>query len=207
MGFYKSLRVANIITNLLNKKIGKIILFVVLCGVLFLLFSNGVLAYANDVEFTQLNGVSFDNNTGKIIENQNGKIYYVHTATDKIYTIQNIDYDGALSIRMTSTTPGVGVDFVFVTSVAVGDSYTFVGNDKYYCEIVSPESSHISYTWEYVKGSDDTVSSLVEQLTLSNTWGVIQNAIPFIGLAVLFALGFMVVRKLTKGEAKAKVKF
>lgn len=207
MGFYKSFRIANILTNLFSSKnIAKIVLFGVILLIIGLLFSNNVLAYENNVEFKVKSNVVFDDSTHKIASGT-GNIYYVKSETNKIYSINNIDYTAGLTLRMTTSAPDVGVDYVTVTYIAPGESYNWVGNDNYYCEIVHPGSTHITYTWQYVNSTDNTVGDMVSTFSGEQLWSQFGFAIPLIGVAVLFAIGFIIVRKLTKGTSKGKVKF
>ena len=53
---------------------------------------------------------------------------------------------------------------------------------------------------------ENVVSSLTTTISNANLWGEIAHAVPLIGVAVLFALGYWVVRKTTKGISKAKAK-
>ena len=52
----------------------------------------------------------------------------------------------------------------------------------------------------------NVVSSLSTTISNANLWGEIANAVPIIGVAVLFALGYWVVRKTVKGISHAKAK-
>lgn len=51
------------------------------------------------------------------------------------------------------------------------------------------------------------ISSLNTGLSATAMWGAIADAAPLIITLVLFALGFYVVRKLTKGAGKGKIRF
>lgn len=50
------------------------------------------------------------------------------------------------------------------------------------------------------------VDSLTTTISNANLWSEIGHAVPIIGVAVLFALGYWVVRKTVKGISHAKAK-
>ena len=59
---------------------------------------------------------------------------------------------------------------------------------------------------ENVVNMDTVVSSLTTTLSAANLWGVIGSAVPLIGVVVLFALGYRIIKRLLSGETKAKYK-
>lgn len=59
---------------------------------------------------------------------------------------------------------------------------------------------------ENVTGMDAVVTSLTTSLSSSNLWGVIGSAVPLIAIAVLFALGYRIVRKVLSGMSKGKAR-
>lgn len=54
---------------------------------------------------------------------------------------------------------------------------------------------------------DAVVTALVAAITPATLWGVVTDAIPYIAVVVVFALGYGIFRKLVKGTAKGKVRF
>lgn len=50
------------------------------------------------------------------------------------------------------------------------------------------------------------ITALTTDITGAALWGAIAPAAPLIVVAVLFAIGYMVLRKATKGVAKGKVR-
>lgn len=50
------------------------------------------------------------------------------------------------------------------------------------------------------------VSDLATTISNANLWAEIGHAVPLIGVAVLFALGYRIFRKLGNGVSKGKVK-
>lgn len=53
-------------------------------------------------------------------------------------------------------------------------------------------------------GMSAVVTSLTKTLSAENLWGVFGEAVPIIGVTVLVALGFYLVRKAIKKASKAK---
>lgn len=53
-------------------------------------------------------------------------------------------------------------------------------------------------------GMSAVVSSLTTTLSAENLWGVFGEAVPIIGVTVLVALGFYLIRKAIKKASKAK---
>ena len=51
---------------------------------------------------------------------------------------------------------------------------------------------------------DTVVSSLTTQLSAANLWGVVNSVMPYIGISVLFALGFYLVKRAINKTKKAK---
>lgn len=57
---------------------------------------------------------------------------------------------------------------------------------------------------ENVVTMDSVVTSLTTALSASNLWATVGSAVPLIAIAVLFALGFGIVRRVLKGTSKRK---
>lgn len=53
---------------------------------------------------------------------------------------------------------------------------------------------------------ENVVSALTTTISNANLWGEVAHTIPLVGVAVLFALGYRIYKKLTNGVSKAKVK-
>lgn len=53
-------------------------------------------------------------------------------------------------------------------------------------------------------GMETVVTSLTSTLSADNLWGVFGTAVPIIGVTVLVALGFYLIRKAIKKASKAK---
>lgn len=51
---------------------------------------------------------------------------------------------------------------------------------------------------------DTVVTSLTSQLSAANLWGVVNSVMPFIGISVLFGLGFYLVKRAINKTKKAK---
>lgn len=52
---------------------------------------------------------------------------------------------------------------------------------------------------------ENVITELTTTVSAANLWGIIGNAVPIIGVVVLFALGYRIVRKALKGTSKGKV--
>lgn len=50
------------------------------------------------------------------------------------------------------------------------------------------------------------VDSLSTTVSNANLWSEVGHAVPLIGVAVLFALGYYIVKKTTKGISKGKAR-
>lgn len=57
---------------------------------------------------------------------------------------------------------------------------------------------------EGVNAMENVVTSLTTELSATNLWGVVGDAVPVIAVTVLFALGFYLVRRAVKKGSKAK---
>lgn len=57
---------------------------------------------------------------------------------------------------------------------------------------------------EPATGMSGFITSLQTNLTSANLWGELTAAAAFIGLMVVFAFGYRVVRKVIKGTSKGK---
>lgn len=55
---------------------------------------------------------------------------------------------------------------------------------------------------------ENVVSSLTSSLSATNLWGIVGSVVPFLAIAVLFALGFNLVKSIIKGirSKRASVK-
>lgn len=48
------------------------------------------------------------------------------------------------------------------------------------------------------------ISSLTTTLSATNLWGIVGNVVPFIGVSVLFGLGFYLVKRVINKIKRAK---
>lgn len=55
-------------------------------------------------------------------------------------------------------------------------------------------------------GMTTFITQLETELTSGKLWTELSNAAPFIGLMVVFAFGYYIVRKVIKGVAKGKAR-
>lgn len=53
-------------------------------------------------------------------------------------------------------------------------------------------------------GMSAVITSLTTSLSAANLWAEIGNAVPLIAVGVLFALGFYIVKRATKGISRHK---
>lgn len=53
----------------------------------------------------------------------------------------------------------------------------------------------------------DFVTALMTALTPAAFWGAIEEAAPLVGVLVLVAFGYRILRRLVSGASKAKAKF
>lgn len=53
---------------------------------------------------------------------------------------------------------------------------------------------------------ENAISTLSTTVSSDALWGVFGNTIPYIGVVVLVALGFYLVRRMIKGVSKAKAR-
>lgn len=52
----------------------------------------------------------------------------------------------------------------------------------------------------------NAISTLTTTVTADGLWGVFTDALPFVGVVVIVAFGFYIVRKLIKGVSKGKAR-
>lgn len=206
MDFYRTLRSANIISNLFNKKIGKIILFVVLFGLLFVLFNSGVFAVDYEVDLSTIDNATI--NSGQVVSgSSNDHICYFQTKSNCVYTV-SMSFASGHPLYLCVGEPSVGSSVTSLVIIEPGDTYTFVGNEKYYLtSFTGSINDRITVTYNYVSGSDGAIDDLVDTITLQNLWQQNYILISLLGLAVLFSLGYVIVKRLSGGTSKAKVKF
>lgn len=206
MGFYKifatSYRLSNIFSS---RNIKKILLFIIIGLVLFLLFSNN--AYCvEDVTVSTIQNARVKAD-GSIISDNDYDVYYFNTEKYYCYTITNNGLSGR--IFYSEDVPNLGdTVYTLINSLADGDSYTFI-SDGYYVLCARHDGTDFSFTItrDYLDGYKASVGNMTDVFSVSNLWDQLGFAVPIIGVAVLFALGFMVVRKSSKGVSKSKVKF
>lgn len=53
-------------------------------------------------------------------------------------------------------------------------------------------------------GMDAVITSLTTTLSATNLWGIVGSVVPFIGVAVLFGLGFYLVKRVINKIKRAK---
>lgn len=51
---------------------------------------------------------------------------------------------------------------------------------------------------------DTVITSLTSTLSASNLWGIVGSVVPFIGVSVLFGLGFYLVKRVINKIKRAK---
>lgn len=57
-----------------------------------------------------------------------------------------------------------------------------------------------------VTGMSSAITALGNTVTADALWGVFTDALPFVGIVVVVAFGFYIVRKLIKGVSKGKAR-
>lgn len=53
---------------------------------------------------------------------------------------------------------------------------------------------------------ENAITALGNTVTANSLWGVFTDALPFVGIVVVVAFGFYIVRRLIKGVAKGKAR-
>lgn len=205
MGFYKILTSSYRLTNIFSSKnIKKIILFILIGLLLFLVFSNNSFA-AENVTVDVLYNASVSNNV--IVSSDVNDVFYFKTLKGAIYHL-TLD---SLSNRTiySSDSIDVGSSVSAVTTISNGQTYDFVGTGDVFLLWSNGDSygNVFSISVDYNGNYDGTVSNLTNTFSLGNMWNQLGFAVPIIGLAVLFGLGYMIIRRSSKGVSKSKVKF
>lgn len=57
---------------------------------------------------------------------------------------------------------------------------------------------------EVQTGMDAVITSLTTAISNANLWSEVGHAVPLIAVGVLFALGYRITKKATKGVSRAK---
>lgn len=57
---------------------------------------------------------------------------------------------------------------------------------------------------EEVVGMEAVISSLTSTLSAANLWGIVGSVVPFLGISILFGLGFYLVKRILNKVKKAK---
>lgn len=52
----------------------------------------------------------------------------------------------------------------------------------------------------------NAITALTTTVTADSLWGVFTSALPFVGVVVVVAFGFYIVRKMIKGVSKGKAR-
>ena len=55
-----------------------------------------------------------------------------------------------------------------------------------------------------VVGMEAVITSITSTLSAANLWGIIGTVVPFLGISVLFGLGFYLVKRILNKVKKAK---
>lgn len=57
---------------------------------------------------------------------------------------------------------------------------------------------------EEVVGMEAVITSLTSTLSVANLWGIVGTVVPFLGISILFGLGFYLVKRILNKVKKAK---
>lgn len=57
---------------------------------------------------------------------------------------------------------------------------------------------------EEVVGMEAVITSLTSTLSAANLWGIVGSVVPFLGISILFGLGFYLVKRILNKVKKAK---
>ena len=205
MGFYKILASSYRLTNIFSSKnFRKIIIFIFIGLALFLLFSNNVFATENEnVDMTTVNGLAINKNYNYFSEGSG--VGYIKMEPGYTYTITN-NSQSLKNVAKSVDIPSLYGEYQLLAVLEVGDTYSCV-SDGDYLYLDGYGAVGLLVTRTPMDSFSATTNKLVNEFSPTKLWGQVGFAIPLIGVAVLFGLGFFIVSKVTKGESKSKVKF
>ena len=155
---------------------------------------------AEDVEPEVINDISFNSATSNyFVSNPGNTLYCFHIEPGFRYTFTN-NTTNSRGLVLSSEKPAVDVTFTQLTVITVGNSYTYIGEGY----VFMTSYGDLDVTRESIASMDNTVAQLVDNVGISNLWGVFNSGINYIVVVVLFAFGFFIIVALIKKLRKGK---
>lgn len=134
-------------------------------------------------------------NTGYLLL-EKGYIYYITKTT------------GSCSLATSNEVPAVNVPYNYLGELSSGDVYSYLSNsDTDYLYFCFSNDANVIVTREKIEGMNDAIGGLVDNVGISNLWGVFENGIDFVGVVVLVGFGLLLVALLIKKVSKGKSDF
>lgn len=163
--------------------------------VLVFCFYNNVFAAEEEVDISYAN-LSISNSRNYFSPSQNS-IGYFEIEEGYIYHIICTGGSGR-SLAVSQSLPDANVTYQFLGSINNGETYDYIGDNAYFYFSYYVDT-YISVTREKISGFDNTTNSLVDSVSLDNLWSVVPPTL--IALGVLFAIGYIVVKKVLKRDS------
>lgn len=173
-----------------DKKIA--ICFGLIIGVLFNFYS---LCFADEVENVdtiQVSGIAISNNSSEFLEDDSRAIRYILLEKGYQYTFSF--GTTAHYVVVSQDIPDVGVPFSFVATTS-GD-YVYTAYDDTYIALSYNGFGAVPVTREPAQGMYGVIGNLAYTLSFSSLWEVVGFIVPILGIAILLALGFYLIKRI-----------
>lgn len=161
-----------------------------------------------DVEFTTVTGMAFDSNTNHFVTGISGRTTgYFQLEKGYVYYIHNnsTDTEQYTFLATSNELPANNVPLTNIGRIYGGETYSYLATDTGYLYFAFSNSYQMSVTREKVEGQEGAINELVENVGVSQLWGVFESGIDFVGVIVLCAFGFflvfLLIKKITKGKS------
>lgn len=167
---------------------------------------------AEDVDVNTENGLYINIGQSCLSSNNEQKLFYLELEPNYNY---NLHFDVSASNFRYAFGNELSVDAPIYNYAYIGETsgfdLTFNSNNYNYLYFYLNDlggglnSSDIVVSREAVTGMQTTIGGLVDNVGVSQLWGVFESGIDFVGVVVLCAFGFflvfLLIKKITKGKS------
>lgn len=188
MGYYKKFLIILFLSVLF-------INFFVICGYC-----------SENVELSQVSGITIDFNGNAFVANSAGNVKYFLAKKGYKYTISLSSASDINRLFCTSeNVPALNVPYTLLGVFVAGTEYNYIPSDDVYIGLAT--SNYWSVTSEQLPGFDSSINDLVNNVGPSALWGIFGNTTNYILIVVSVSLGLFLLVCAIRGISKTKSKF
>lgn len=157
--------------------------------------------------------VNFDSNNFYSIDNENSVVSYYQLVPGNEYVFYNTSSSNC-TLRLCSEVPRDLLPFRNFVEVSANSSYSFVAGDNSYIYITTFTKNggtelilNNRFLYDVTSAFDNSIGSLVDNVGVSQLWGIFDISVNYIVVVVLFVIGVYIIFSFIKKGSRGKSGF